>query len=126
MKFTDIIELAKQGYKPNDIKELLELSKATEDAQKDDLSNDDNTQKTPEKDPEHDVSEDKTPDVSKDKTPDVPGEDDKDKALDYKSLYEAEKTKNATLQKMVMKVDISGSDNKSDQDIFTEVMKDFM
>ena len=118
MKFTDIIELAKQGYKPNDIKELLELSKATEDAQKDDLPDEGNTQKNPEKDQDQDVPEDKTPDV--------PGEDDKDKAPDYKSLYEAEKTKNATLQKMVMKVDISGSDDKSDQDIFADVMKDFM
>ena len=27
MKLDDIIALAKQGYKPNDIKELIELSK---------------------------------------------------------------------------------------------------
>lgn len=117
MKLADIIELAKQGYKPSDIKELIELSEAKENDQKDDLPDEGNTQKNPERDQDQDVPEDKTPDDSA---------SDKDDALDYKSLYEAEKTKNATLQKMIMKVDISGSDNTSDQEIFDDVMKNFM
>lgn len=35
MNLTDIITLAKQGYKPGDIKELIELSKAEPEPKKD-------------------------------------------------------------------------------------------
>ena len=118
MKLTDIIDLAKQGYKPSDIKELIELSESAENDQKDELPDEGNAQKNPERDQDQDVPEDKTPDDS--------ASDKEDDALDYKSLYEAEKTKNATLQKMIMKVDISGSDTASDQEIFADVMKNFM
>ena len=39
MKLEDIIALAKQGYKPNDIKELIELSKDEKQKEIDELRN---------------------------------------------------------------------------------------
>lgn len=110
MKFGDIVALAKQGYTPADIKELMSLS---EDP-KDDTPGEDE-QKTDLKDDQHEKSEDEKP------------EDIKDDDVDYKAMFEAEQKKNATLQKMVLHADMSGSNNKeSDLDIFASVMKDFM
>ena len=110
MKFGDILALAKQGYTPVDIKELMSLS---EEAQDD--TPDEEEQKTDLKDDQQDNSEDEKP------------EDPKDDDVDYKAMFEAEQKKNATLQKMVLHADMSGSDNKeSDYDIFASVMRDFM
>lgn len=118
MKFGDILDLAKQGYKPSDIKELLELSKAVEEKDTADPV-EDNEQKNPVKDQDQVSSEGDAP-------LDTTAED-KAEAVDYKSLYEEEKTKNSTLQKMLRKVDMSGSDNnESDADIFAEALKNFM
>lgn len=117
MKFGDILDLAKQGYKPSDIKELLELSKAVEEKDTADPV-EDNEQKNLVKDQDQDSSEGDAP-------VDPKAEDDT-KAIDYKSLYEDEKIKNSTLQKMLRKVDMSGSDNESDADIFAEALKNFM
>ena len=110
MKFGDIVALAKQGYTPADIKELMSLS---EEAQDDTPAEE--TQKTDLKDDQQDNSEDEKPEVTK--------EDD----IDYKSMFEEERERNAKLQKMVLHADMSGSDNKeSDYDIFATVMRDFM
>lgn len=110
MKFGDILALAKQGYTPADIKELMSLS---EEAQDD--TPDEEEQKTDLKDGQQDNSEDEKP------------EDPKDDDVDYKAMFEEEQKKNATLQKMVLHADMSGSDNKeSDYDIFASVMRDFM
>ena len=117
MKFGDILDLAKQGYKPSDIKELLELSKAVEEKDTADPA-EDKEQKNSEKDQDQDSSEGDTPKESK--------AEDKDEAIDYRSLYEAEKEKNSTLQKMLKKVDISGSDEINDVDIFADAVKNFM
>lgn len=110
MKFGDILALAKQGYTPADIKELMSLS---EEAQDDTPTEE--TQKTDLKDDQQDNSEDEKPEVTK--------EDD----IDYKTMFEEERERNAKLQKMVLHADMSGSDNKeSDYDIFATVMRDFM
>lgn len=110
MKFGDIVALAKQGYTPADIKELMSLSEDPKDD-----TPDEEEQKTDLKDAQHDNSEDEKP------------EDIKDDDVDYKTMYEAEQKKNATLQKMVLHADMSDKDNKeSDLDIFASVMRDFM
>lgn len=110
MKFSDIVALAKQGYTPADIKELMSLSEDPKDD-----TPDEEEQKTDIKDDQHDNSEDEKP------------EDIKDDDIDYKAMYEAEQKKNATLQKMVLNADMSDKDNKeSDIDIFASVMRDFM
>lgn len=110
MKFGDILALAKQGYTPADIKELMSLSEDPKDD-----TPDEEEQKTDIKDDQQDNSEDEKP------------KDPKDNDVDYKTMYEEERERNAKLQKMVLHADMSGSDNKeSDYDIFATVMRDFM
>ena len=114
MKFGDIVSLAKQGYTPQDIKDLLSLSddqgSGAEGEQKDQAG-----QQTPEAD-------NVDPEPAAQPVPEEGKED-----LDYKALFEAEQEKTAKLQKMVLSADMSGSDNKeSDADIFADVMKSFM
>lgn len=110
MKFGDLVALAKQGYTPADVKELMALS----DDLKDDTT-EETEQKTDLKDDQQDEVEDTKP------------EETKEDAVDYKAMYEAEVEKTAKLQKMVLHADMSGDDNKeSDLDIFAEVMRDFM
>ena len=81
MKFSDIVDLAKAGYKPSDIKELLSL-------------------KTPETIEAPEQVEAKT---ETDDTPEVKAETDeapesKESVIDYKALYEAEKSKVEKMQ----------------------------
>lgn len=110
MKFTDILALAKQGYTPQDIKDLLALS-TDQDADKE------AEPKDPETPPDH-VDAEPAPEPEKDE----PAED-----LDYKKLYEEEQLKTAKLQKLVLSADLSDKDPKeSDIDIFADAMKSFM
>ena len=113
MKLTDIIELAKQGYTPADIKELMSLPEPEPEKEPAPAEEE---QKAPEKDPEQAQSEG----AAKDPTG---AEDD----VDYKKLFEAEQEKTARLQKMITGADMSGSDNKkTDLDVFAAVMQGFM
>lgn len=110
MKFGDIVALARQGYTPQDIKDLLAIS--------DDQGTDEEAkQKDPEPEPDNEGAE---PEAQPD-TKEPANED-----LDYKSLYEAEVEKTTKLQKMVLSADLSGSEKESDADIFADVMKSFM
>ena len=72
MKFSDIVDLAKAGYKPSDIKELMKLQE-------------------PEEQPEENGSEGKQTEVKG-------SEGKKPEEVDYKSLYEAEHKKLEELQ----------------------------
>lgn len=112
MKLTDIVELAKQGYKPSDIRELIEISEATEAREAE--------QKTPVEDQangEADATE-----------PGATGEDQKadDTSVDYKALYEAEKDKTNKLQKALTSADMSGDDQTDDFDTVLDAVKSFM
>lgn len=113
MKLTDIIELAKQGYKPADIKELVAISEETESKEA--------TQKAHEDDQGQDNAEDmKDSDASGSDT------DSKDEAIDYKKLYEEEKKKTENLQKDNLKKDMSGQEKENDLDTVLEAVKGFM
>lgn len=82
MKFSDIVDLAKAGYKPSDIKELLSL-------------------KTPEtiEVPESDKAETETDDAPESKPePTQETTETKESVIDYKALYEAEKSKVEKMQ----------------------------
>lgn len=79
MKFSDIVDLAKAGYKPSDIKELMSLK--TPD-----------TEPQPEPEPEPDEAPEPEPEPDKATEP-------KEPEIDYKALYEAEKSKVEKLQK---------------------------
>lgn len=72
MKLTDIIALAKQGYKPNDIKELLTLAEPTEKTANDEPE-------TPEKE---------EPIEDKEQEKEEPVKEPENKEPDYKALYE--------------------------------------
>lgn len=75
MTITDIIALAKQGYKPGDIKELIELASSSED------------QHTDEQGQEQSVPADPAPDDPEPEQGDEPKQEN-DPEPDYKSMYE--------------------------------------
>lgn len=112
MKLTDIVELAKQGYKPSDIRELIEISEATEAHEAE--------QKTPEED-QVNVDADATSSSATDEEQNAD-----DKSVDYKALYEAEKDKTSKLQKALTSADMSGDDQTSDFDTVLDAVKSFM
>lgn len=109
----DIVDLAKAGYKPADVKELIELSK----------SNDDTSSDVPPAEPESDTAEENNPQI------DAPagGTEDAKDGPDYKSLYESTKKELEKAQKANIKTDISSEDDYiSDADIIKDLVKDFM
>lgn len=109
MKLGDIIELAKQGYKPSDIKELIEISEATEAKEAE--------QKTAEDDQQQDEA-----DAAGENTGSETSED----PIDYKALYEAEKDKTAKLQNTLRNVDMSGEDPEADLNTVLDAARSFM
>lgn len=117
----DIIELAKQGYKPADIKELIELSKSEGPKPED---------KKPEDDQKEQPKDEKPKDDQKEQPEGKKPEDD---AVDYKGKVtqleeELQKTKELLqkLQTENTKKDASGGEEKTDADAFAEAMKSFM
>lgn len=115
MKFSDILALAKQGYSPKDIKDLMALSDPDEPEQK--------QEPEPEKqEPEQEKQEpEKQEPEPEQKQPEQKQEpDDKDA-----KIIDLEK-KIAELQKLNTTKDLSDKKPKSDDDIFKELMREFM
>lgn len=112
MKFNDIVALAKQGYTPQDIKDLIALSEDQAEGKEADQKDPDNETEVPD---QCDAEPEGEPEKKKE------AED-----LDYKSLYEAEVEKTSKLQKMVLSADLSDKNKDSDIDIFADAMKSFM
>lgn len=117
----DIVELAKAGYKPNEVKELIELSKTEE--------ND-----TPSISGSSDTAGETIPLTSIESTPNPsftsevsPAEEPEKPETDYKALYEASQLELKEAQKANIKRDISSADdNKSDEDILKDLIKEFI
>lgn len=113
LNLNDIIALAKQGYKPADVKELIELSKTAEASEE--------VQEQPTEIPEQ-------PEEAKE----APKEEEKkdsaeaDKIVDYKAKAEELEKKISELQKANTKQNADKSDHKSDAELFADVMKSFM
>lgn len=114
LNLNDIIALAKQGYKPADVKELIELSKTAE------ASEDDQEQP---KDIPEDVPEEKEAPKEEEKKDDA---DEAAKIVDYKKKAEELEKKISELQKANTKQNADKSDHKSDAELFADVMKSFM
>lgn len=114
--FSDLVALAKQGYTPADIKELIELSKTTE---KEDLKASEGDTITDVETPSDTVA--KEPEEAKEE----PDQEDS-KIVDYKKKVEELEKKLADLQKANTEKNIADTDDKSDLDVFTEAMKSFM
>lgn len=124
LKLDDIVALAKQGYKPNDIKELIELSKTSETSdQKEDLP-------APEENkPTKDIQTEELPAPEETKTPSqgtTANEASDTKVVDYKAKVEELEAKLAELQKANTRRNIADTDIKSDSDVFADAMKSFM
>lgn len=115
--FKDIVALATAGYKPADIKELIELSKVT------------NT-------PEETSEETETHEELTNSVQNATEEDQEivtDDSLDYKKKFEEAENKLheiedklLKLQKANTKEKIADSDKKSDSQKFADAMKNFM
>ena len=100
MKLTDIIELAKQGYKPADIRELLKIE--TETGPK--------SEPDPEPEPEAQTDPETEPEAQTDPEPEP----------DYKQLYEEEKAKR---QAAARKQEVAKDNTKSVEDTLLDIAK---
>lgn len=109
----DIVELAKAGYKVNEVKELIELSKQEEAPKNESVPSDISVPEGASKTPESE---------------DAPSTEPKDEEKkDYKALYEKATIELKEAQKANTKKDISSDeDNRSDEDIITDLIKEFM
>lgn len=116
LKLEDIVALAKSGYKVSDVKELIELSKASEQEQKEDLK-----EKSPSEEHTQNIEE------KKEVTQDLPKEPEKEeKVIDYKKKSEELEKKISDLQKANLSRNLADTDEKSDSELFADVMKSFM
>ena len=106
MTLTDIIALAKEGYKPSDIKELIELAKTSEEA--------------PSEEAKQETTEEEPPKVEAEPTPEEETSD-----IDYKKLYEDEKAKTEHLQGLFAHKDL-GTKEVDNESVFADVMRNFM
>lgn len=108
MKLGDILALAKQGYKPGDIRELLELAQSTEE-------------------PEPKDEAAKLPDQDKDEP------DHAEPPVDYEALYKEQLAKTEELTKTVAEIQKANldalkntGDNKdTDESIFLDALKNW-
>lgn len=117
MKFEDILALAKQGYKPSDIKELMALSNEEPVAPS-----------NPSVDAGQSQGEGQTVEgTAQPEKPTEPTEPIKPmQEPDYKAMYEEQQKQIKALQQAQTKVDLSDKDKKSDIDTFNNLMQSFM
>lgn len=117
MKLTDIIELAKQGYKPSDIKELISLSTEQVTDSPSTSQGDNNSQQTETQQNETRQEEDKPTDQLA---------DDKQAGVDYKLLYEESQKKLAELQQKNTQKNIKDENQSTDEELVADIFKSFM
>lgn len=116
LNIMDIVALAKQGYKPSDVKELIEMASSKED----DPAPEENAQT--EKPEEHDAGKEQP-----EEAPNKVTEDSEDaNVIDYKKKVEELEAKISKLQADNIHKDTSDNNDKSDEDIVNEVTKMFM
>lgn len=100
LNIKDVVDLARAGYKPADVKELIELSKTPEPLQ---------AETQPAQDAEPIISQSIPAETEPDKTPETVSKENTqpDVETDYKALYEAEKAKVNDLQIKNTQADVS-------------------
>lgn len=113
MILTDIIALAKAGYSPKDIKDLIALSEPTPQASE-----------TPDPEPEK-KPEPETPSIE-DPTKEIPAIDEKSNVINYEEKVKELEAKIAEMQKENVSKDISGSETKSDDDFLADLVRKYM
>lgn len=112
MKFSDILALAKNGYSPKDIKDLLALSDPDEPEKQE--------PEQEKQEPEQKQEPEPKPEPEPEQKQEQEQPDDKDA-----KIIDLEK-KIAELQKLNTTKDLSDKKPQSDDDIFKELMKEFM
>ena len=121
MKFTDIVELAKQGYTPNDIKELMALSDNAESK-----ADDQGAQNPPEQGrSEGATGEEGVKPEPDEKKPEQPTGGD-DNSIDYKKLYEDSQAELRKAQQANVNQTIKQDDIVSDEEALRNIVRGFM
>lgn len=120
MKFSDILALAKNGYSPKDIKDLMALADPDEPDQKQEPE--DKQEPEQKQEPEDKQEPDQKQEPEQKQEPDQKQEQPEDKDA---KIIDLEK-KIAELQKLNTTKDLSDKKPKSDDDIFKELMREFM
>ena len=122
MILTDIIALAKAGYSPKDIKDLIALSEPTPQAPEtpDPETPDPEPKQEPEKKPEPE-----TPSIEE-PTKEIPAIDEKSNVINYEEKVKELEVKIAEMQKENVSKDISGNKTKSDNDLLADLVRKYM
>lgn len=115
LNLTDIVALAKQGYKPADIKELIALSTDSESNQQDDAGQNQGEGQTPEGTGEPEKPTEETEPNHK-----------PEQELDYKKMYEESQKALAEAQKKNVNQNAGGTEEASDQELLDSLMQSFM
>ena len=113
MILTDIIALAKAGYSPKDIKDLIALAEPTPQAPE-----------APDPEPEK-KPEPETPSIEE-PTKEIPAIDEKSNVIDYQEKVKELEAKIAEMQKENVSKDISGNETKSDDDFLADLVRKYM
>ena len=119
MILTDIIALAKAGYSPKDIKDLIALAEPTPQAPG---AQDPEPEPEPEKKQE---PESGAPSIE-DPTKEIPAIDEKSNVIDYQEKVKELEAKIAEMQKENVSKDISGHETKSDDDMLADLVRKYM
>lgn len=120
LNLNDIVALAKSGYKVDDIKELIKLSKEAETEESTPSGSEE--EKEVDKKEEALPEEPKTGTVAKDDL-----QEETSKVIDYKKRSEELEEKLQELQKANTKKNMADKDEtKSDLEVFADAMKSFM
>lgn len=118
LNLTDIVALAKQGYKPNDIKELIELTKEAP------AQTETEVQPTTEEAPAEDKPKEEE---KKDGEASTDQLDYKEEVEKLKAQLQETENKLSKLQKENVRRNADTDENKkSDAEAFADVMKSFM
>lgn len=113
MKLTDIIALAKNGYTPADIRELLTLANEEQDTTPTDNADESGS------DQDGDPGAGEDPDA--DPEEDYSGNDD---GPDYKALFEAEKARRLAAEKSAAHKETGAKEAESDFEIALKLMNE--
>lgn len=115
MKLGDIIELAKQGYTPNDIKELLSLNITEQEV------------KTTEQEKQPVLPDQAKKDAeSEHKNATEKKEESREDSINYKLLYEDAQKKLEAAQKSNTNKNVQPENTKTDSDLIAEIVAGFM
>lgn len=115
MILTDIIALAKAGYSPKDIKDLIALSEPTPQAPE-----------TPDPEPEPEKKPEPDAPSIEDPTKEIPAIDEKSNVINYEEKVKELEAKIAEMQKENVSKDISGHETKSDDDMLADLVRKYM